>query len=101
MPPLTFDASSPEPPPDPDPAGILLVREAQPQPQLFFFGHVEPSPEAANDYVPPRPVVVPAKFPVAVPAARPKRGNFLVRFFGLFRRHRAPCAGAGCGAAGN
>jgi hypothetical protein len=101
MPPLTFDASSPEPPPDPDPAGILLVRELQPQPELFFLGHIEPAPEAARDYVPPRPVITPAKAAVAVPAARPKRRNFLARFFGLFRRNRTPCAGAGCGADGN
>jgi len=104
MPPLTFDAMSPEPPPDPDPAGILMVREAQPLPELYFHGQVEPTAEAATDYSPPQravppPVVISAK--VAVAAGKPKRPNFFARLFGAFRRHRAPCAGAGCGASGN
>jgi hypothetical protein len=104
MPPLTFDASSPEPAPDPDPAGILLVREAQPLPELHFQGQVEPAAEAATDYAPPQrvlppPVVIPAK--VAVAAGKPKRPNFFARLFGVFRRNKAPCAGAGCGASGN
>ena len=95
MPPLTFDATAPEPPPDPDPAGILLVREAQPWPELYFRGRVEPTVEAATDYVPRQP----AK---AVAPAKPKRGNFLARFFGaIFRRHKSPCEGAGCDASGN
>jgi len=104
MPPLIFDAASPEPPPDPDPAGILMVREAQPLPELYFQGQVEPSAEAAADYSPPQRVVspqlvVPAK--VAVAAGKPKRPNFFARLFGAFRRNRAPCAGAGCGVSGN
>jgi hypothetical protein len=102
MPPLTFDATAPEPPPDPDPADILLVREAQPLPELHFEGHVEPSLEAASDYsppaVPPQPVI-PVK--AAAAASKPKRPNFLARLFGAFRRNRAPCQGTGCGDSGN
>ena len=95
MPPLTFDASSPEPPPDPDPAGILMVREGQPRPELYFRGQVEPTAEAATDYSPPQRLI-----PVKT-AVKPKRPNFFARLFGVFRRNRAPCAGAGCGASGN
>jgi hypothetical protein len=106
MPPLTFDSSSPEPPPDPDPAGILLVRETAPLPELYFHGRVEPSAEEASDYVPPQPQraeppqqVVPAK--VAVAAGRPKRSNIFARIFGVFRRHKVPCVGTGCGTSGS
>ena len=95
MPPLTFDAAAPEPPPDPDPAGILIVREVRPLPALFFRGQVEPSAEAATDYSPPQRII-PVKQTV-----KPKRPNFFARFFGIFRRHKTPCAGAGCSASGN
>ena len=95
MPPLTFDAAAPEPPPDPDPASILLVREAQPLPELFFRGQVEPSAEVASDYAPPQRII-PVKQTV-----KPKRPNFFARLFGAFRRHKTPCAGAGCSASGN
>ena len=95
MPPLTFDAASPEPPPGPDPAGIFMVREAQPLPELYFRGQVEPSAEAATDYSPPQRLT-PVKTVV-----KPKRPNFFARLFSVFRRNRAPCAGAGCGASGN
>ena len=95
MPPLTFDAASPEPPPDPDPANILMVREAKPLPELYFQGQVEPSVEAATDYSPPQRLI-----PVKA-AVKTKRPNFFARLFGVFRRNRAPCAGAGCGASGN
>lgn len=95
MPPLTFDAASPEPPPDPDPAGILMVRGVQPLPELFFRGQVEPPAEVASDYSPPQRII-PVKQTV-----KPQRPNFLARFFGIFRRHKKPCAGAGCTASGN
>ena len=95
MPPLTFDAMSPEPPPDPDPVGIFMVREAQSLPELYFRGQVEPTAEAASDYSPPQRLT-----PVKT-AVKPKRPNFFARLFGVFRRNRAPCAGAGCGASGN
>jgi hypothetical protein len=92
MPPLTYDATAPDPSPDPDPAAILMVREAPPLPELFFRGQVEPTPEAAIDYSPQRE----ANRPGAVVKA--KRGNFFSWFFGIFRRQKSPCVGAGCGA---
>jgi hypothetical protein len=95
MPPLTFDATAPQPPPDPDPATILMVREAQPLPELYFRGQVEPSAEAAIDYSPPREANPPP------PMVKPKKGNFFARLFGVFRRHKSPCVGAGCGASGD
>ena len=39
---LTFSSSSPSPPPDPTPDMILLVREAQVDPEYEFKGHVDP-----------------------------------------------------------
>src|ERR1700676_1320300 len=44
MPPLSFDANSPEPPPDPGPETILLVREVRLRPSVEFRGHVDPAP---------------------------------------------------------
>jgi hypothetical protein len=104
MPPLTFDASSPEPVPDPDPAGILLLRESAPLPELYFLGRVEPSLEEATDYIPPQraepaPQVVAVK--TAVPAGKPKGSNIFARIFGIFRRHKGPCVGTGCGYSGS
>jgi len=104
MPPLTFDFSSPEPPPDPDPAGILLLREVQPLPELYFHGQVQPSAEEATDYTAPQRADPPQQvIPVraAVAAGKPKRPNIFARIFGIFRRNKAPCVGAGCGDSGN
>ena len=104
VPPLTFDANEPAPPPDPDPASILLVREAEPLAQPVFAGHVEPTLEAASDYTPPKPIAPPRRVTpvkVAVPAAKPKHGNFFARIFGVFHRAHTPCVGTGCDAAGN
>lgn len=103
VPPLTFDADEPAPPPDPDPANILLVREAEPLSQPVFEGHVEPTLEAASDYVPPKPAPPrPAAPPaVVVLAAKPRHGNIFARIFGVFHRSHSPCAGAGCEDAGN
>jgi hypothetical protein len=106
VPPLTFDANDPAPPPDPDPASILLVREAEPLSQPVFSGHVDPTFEAASDYIPPKPVAppqppTPAKAAVPVPAAKPKHGNIFARIFGVFHRAHTPCVGAGCSDSGN
>jgi hypothetical protein len=102
VPPLTFDANEPAPPPDPDPANILLVREAQPLSQPVFEGHVEPTLEAASDYSPPKSAAPPAPAKTAVPASKPKRGNFFARIFGVFRRNKTtPCVGTGCDDSGN
>ena len=42
MPPLSFNANSPEPPPEPAPETILLVREVRLRPAAEFRGHAEP-----------------------------------------------------------
>jgi len=57
MPPLSFDAKSPEPPPDPAPETILLVREVRLRPSAEFRGHVNPAPsqEIAVHAPPPAP----------------------------------------------
>jgi hypothetical protein len=57
MPPLSFDASSPEPSPDPAPETIRLVREVRVRPTVEFRGHVNPAPaqEIAVRVVPPAP----------------------------------------------
>jgi len=44
MPPLSFDAFSPEPPPEPSADTILLVREVRLRPAVIFRGRVEPPP---------------------------------------------------------
>ena len=62
MPPLTFNASSPEPPPDPSPSLILLVRRVRVRPATYFTGVVEaaPAPQAAAAPPPPQPAPRPA-----------------------------------------
>jgi hypothetical protein len=64
MPPLSFDASSPEPSPDPAPETILLVREVRLRPLVEFRGHVNPAP--------PQAALAPAPAP-ATPAPSDKR----------------------------
>src|SRR4029077_20836994 len=60
MPPLSFDANSPQPPPNPAPETILLVREVRLRPSAEFRGHVNPAPpETVAVHVPP-PAPVPA-----------------------------------------
>ena len=69
MPPLSFDANSPEPPSDPAPETILLVREVRLRPSVEFRGHVNPlpsqaaSPPAAPSPVNPVPPPAPEKRP--------------------------------------
>jgi hypothetical protein len=58
MPPLSFDAKSPEAPPDPTPETILLVREVRLRPSAEFRGHVNPAPPA--EAAPPAPVATTA-----------------------------------------
>ena len=95
MPPLSFNANSPEPPPEPAPETILLVREARLRPAVVFRGHVNAAPS-------------PAAEPPAVPAARAPsddrppepQPSFLDRVKTFFRRltssSSGPCAGEGC-----
>lgn len=97
MPPLGFDASSPQPPPDPAPETILLVREVQLRPTVEFHGHVNPAPTQA--------AVRPAPPPVSQTTSDDRRPvsqpSFLDRVRTFFRRltssSRGSCAGAGCG----
>ncbi len=53
MPPLSFDATSPEPPPDPNPETILLVREVRLRPAFVFRGHVNEAPSPVSADSPP------------------------------------------------
>jgi hypothetical protein len=105
MPPLSFDANSPEPPPDPAPETIMLVREVRLRPSAEFRGHVNPAPAetVAVQITPPTPAPAapaasapPATSP-APPAAAPQPGIFS-RVRNFFRKltGKAPCAGAGC-----
>ena len=60
MPPLSFDAKSPEPPADPAPETIRLVREVRLRPSAEFRGHVNPAPsQEIAVYVPP-PAPIPS-----------------------------------------
>jgi hypothetical protein len=95
MPPLTFDANSPEPPPAPAPETILLVREVRLRPSVVFRGHVNPAPsEAAAS---PAPPAARAPSDDRPPESQP---GFLDRVRIFFHRltssSRGPCAGAGC-----
>ncbi len=97
MPPLSFDANSPEPPPDlaPDPAPetILLVREVRLRPSVEFRGHVNPAPSQALAVheSPPAPT------PTENRPAAPQPGMFdRVRNFFRKLAGKGPCAGAGC-----
>lgn len=100
MPPLSFNANSPEPPPDPAPETILLVREVRLRPTAEFRGHVNPAPAAAPEAVPPAPLPPsPAAAPPRPTQQQPQPG-FLNRVRNFFRKltsdSQSPCAGAGC-----
>jgi hypothetical protein len=82
MPPLSFDASSPEPPPDPAPETILLVREVRLRPLVEFRGHVNPTPPQAALPSAPAPAT-PAPSDKRPPASPP---TFLDRVRTFFRR---------------
>jgi hypothetical protein len=95
MPPLSFDANSPEPPPDPAPETILLVREVRLRPSVEFRGHVNsaPSQAAARPALPAAPTPSDDRPPESQP-------SFLERVRTFFRRLAStspgPCAGVGC-----
>ena len=86
MPPLSFDASSPEPPADPAPETILLVREVRLRPSVEFRGHVNPAPSEAIPAPAPPPPANPA--PAAAPGKRPavSQPSLLDRVRTFFRR---------------
>jgi len=95
MPPLSFDANSPEPPPAPAPETILLVREVRLRPSVEFRGHVNPAPLPTA--APPAPPVAQVPSEERPPAPQP---SLLDRVRTFFRRltssSQGPCAGAGC-----
>lgn len=92
MPPLSFNAASPEPPPDPAPDTILLVRDVRMRPAVEFRGHVNPAPAeavAAHAAPPPPPAV--EDRPAEAPGLFDRVRNFFRKLTG-----KGPCAGAGC-----
>jgi len=80
MPPLTFNASSPQPPPDPSPSLILLVRRVRVRPSAYFTGVVEAAPPpqtaAASPPRPPQPSARPA-----TPTPRPSFYQRIKNYF--------------------
>jgi hypothetical protein len=74
MPPLSFDAKSPEMPPDPSPETIVLVREVRMQSSVGFQGHVNPAP--AEPAAPPVPPPAPVAPPPTRPAVKAEPGIF-------------------------
>jgi hypothetical protein len=99
MPPLAFDSSAPAPPAAPDPQTILLVREARVQPEVIFRGHVEDATPRLAGASPPAASPAPSKPAQASPQSHGP--GLFARLFGIFRRKRAPCVGAGCSEAKN
>jgi hypothetical protein len=93
MPPLSFDANSPEPPPDPAPETILLVREVRLRPTVEFRGHVNPAPSqtVAVHVSPPAPTPAVDRPAESQPGVFDRVRNFFRRLTG-----KGPCAGAGC-----
>jgi hypothetical protein len=95
MPPLSYNAGSPEPPPEPAAETILLAREVRLRPAAEFRGRVNPAPEPLAP--PPAPPVALAPAPVPPPTTKPT----LLDRVRIFLRRLAsaadsPCAGAGC-----
>ena len=97
MPPLSFDANSPEPPPDPAPETIRLVREVRLRPAAEFRGHVNPAPVQAVAERVSVPAPTPEPRAPAAHAAQPQPG-LIDRMRNFFRKlsGKGPCAGAGC-----
>jgi hypothetical protein len=93
MPPLSFDANSPEPPPDPAPETILLVREVRLRPSVEFRGHVNPAPTqtVAVHVSPPAPTPADDRPAQSQPGIIDRVRNFFRKMTG-----KGPCAGAGC-----
>lgn len=74
MPPLTFDAKSPQPPPEPSPEMIILLRQARVQNGAVLHGRVEePKSEAAPS-------------PQVQASAQPQKAGFFRRIGGFFKR---------------
>lgn len=99
MPPLTFDANSPQPPPEPAPETILLVRETRLRPSVEFRGHVNPAPTpppapaAAVTRTPPPSGLSDDHPPKAPPGLLDRVRIFIRR---LTNSGQGPCAGVGC-----
>ncbi len=97
MPPLSFDAKSPEPPPDPAPETIVLVREVRLRPTVEFHGHVNPAP--SQPAAPPAPPSAPTPPSDARPKPQP---GLLDRVRSFLRRlacaNRISRADAACNA---
>jgi hypothetical protein len=95
MPPLSFDANSPEPPPDPAPESILLVREVRLRPSVEFRGHVNaaPTPVVAPPARPGTPAPSDDRPPAPPPSLLDRVRIFIHR---LTSSSQAPCAGVGC-----
>ncbi len=81
MPPLTFNASSPEPPPDPSPSLILLVRRVRVRPAAYFTGVVEAAPAPQAVAAAPAPPAHPAAQRAAAPAQRPSLYQRIKNYF--------------------
>ena len=98
MPPLSFDANSPEPPPDPAPETILLVREVRLRPSVEFRGHVNPAPATGRcaSLLAPAAPQAPAPSDDRPPASQPGLLDRVRNFFRRLTGTRSPCAGAGC-----
>ena len=85
MPPLSFNAKSPDMPPDPSPETILLVREVRVRPSVEFQGHVNPAPpKPAVSEAPPPPVAAPPPRPTvkAEPGVLERVRSFFHRLIG-------------------
>ncbi len=84
MPPLSFDAGSPEPPPDPSPETILLVREVRLRPSAEFHGHVNPAPsqEIAVRVATPAPAPAGERPAPSPPGMFDRMRNFFRRLTG-------------------
>jgi len=97
MPPLTFNANSPEPPPEPDPEAILLVREVRLRPSAVLRGHVNPAPAQAAARPTPPPAAAHAPSDDRPLESQPSLIDRVRNFFRkLASSNHAPCAGAGC-----
>ena len=88
MPPLTFNAASPEAPPDPRPETILLVRRVRVRPAVIYQGTVEAAaPPPAPAPAPPAQASAPtAVSPVTAKTEPAKQPGVLDRIRSFFRR---------------
>lgn len=96
MPPLSFNANSPEPPPGPSQEAILLVREVRLRPAAEFRGHVNPAPVQTVARSAPPAELAPSEVQPA-PAARPGLMDRVRTLFHRLTSANQSCAGQGCG----